>query len=272
MSALSKSASFEHCFWLQVMKDHATFIRDSLYPSEEEDIRTAKEFVHIFDSLLNELNSLSKDKVISFTKQTNQTVDKFKKFKLSIIKRHLTGNIKIHLPPTFINHMVNELEEYQLVMSYLIEGKVPPIFHELHHHIVWLADASGHAGAINDELDKVEQRLKKKSHHFAKHFDQFFIKAVELTGYLRANISSFPALNRFNNDVEVEIKLFQTFLHEIEEMELSDTILSTFSAQMADHMYREECYYLMKVAESSGAPLPDCDPLQKDRNIKEEPQ
>ncbi|SEQ14004.1 protein of unknown function [Piscibacillus halophilus] len=185
-----------------------------------------------------------------------------REFKFSIIRRQLNGEIGIHLSPTFINHMVNELEEYLLVISYLKEGEAPPIFHELHHHLVWLADAAGHAGAINDELDKVEQRLKEKSEKFAKHFDDFYIKAVELTGYLRANISSFPALNRFNDDVEVEIKLFQTFLHEVEEMELSDTVLSTFSALMADHMYREECYYLMKLAESSNTTVPDCDPTK----------
>lgn len=88
------------------------------------------------------------------------------------------------------------------------------------------------------------------------------MKASELTGYLRTNVHSFPALEKFNNDVEVEIKLFQTFLHELEEMELSHTVLSTFSALMADHMYREECYYLMKLAESRNTTPPNCDPTK----------
>ncbi|SET24238.1 protein of unknown function [Oceanobacillus limi] len=261
MADLLESAAFEHQFWLQVLGDHSRFIRDSLYPTEEEDVAIAKNFVDHFDRLLEESKSLNNN-VIAFTKQAEAAVEELKKYKFSIIKRHLNGEIGIHLSPTFINHMVNELEEYLLVISYLKEGKAPPIFHELHHHLVWLADAAGHAGAINDELDKVEQRLKEKSSTFAKHFDNFYLKAVELTGYLRANVTSFPALHRFNDDVEVEIKLFQTFLHEVEEMELSDKVLSTFSALMADHMYREECYYLTKLAESSNTLPPDCDPTK----------
>lgn len=49
--------------------------------------------------------------------------------------------------------------------------------------------ASGHAGIIQDDLDGVEKRLKHKSNEFAKHFEQFYLKAVELTGYLRTNPS-----------------------------------------------------------------------------------
>lgn len=266
MADLLKSASFEHQFWLQVLGDHARFIHDSLFPSEEKDISTARNFIQQFDQLLERAKQLSSNNVIAFTKEAETATEEMKEFKFSILRRQLSGDIGIHLSPTFLNHMVNELEEYVRVMSYLKEGKAPPIFHELHHHLLWLADASGHAGAINDELDGVEKRLKEISHEFSRHFDQFYLKAVELTGYLRANVLSFPALKRFNDDVEVEIKLFQTFLHEIEEMELSETVLSTFSALMADHMYREECYYLMKLAESTNSPPPDCDPTKPRTN------
>ncbi|WP_077624145.1 DUF2935 domain-containing protein [Sediminibacillus massiliensis] len=262
MADYLQSASFEHQFWLQVLGDHSRFIRDSLYPSETNDVQTAASFVHTFDQLLNQSKSLTTTNVIAFTKQAEAAVDQLKDFKLSIIKRKLTGKIGIHLSPTFINHMVNELEEYELVIGFLKQGEAPPVFHELHHHLLWLVDASGHAGAINDQLDGVEKRLKKKSHTFNKHFDQFYLKAIELTGYLRSNLTSFPALAKFNSNVEVELKLFKTFLHELEEMELSETVLSTFSGLMADHMAREECYYLIKLAESTGKMPPNCDPLK----------
>lgn len=72
-----------------------------------------------------------------------------------------------------------------------------------------------------------------------------------MTGYLRTNINKFPALSRFNDNVEVEMDLFLTFLNELEEMELSAEVLGTFTVSMAEHMAREEKYYLTKVAESS---------------------
>ncbi|WP_186576697.1 DUF2935 domain-containing protein [Aquibacillus kalidii] len=261
-----KSASFEHQFWLQVLGDHSRFIRDSLYPKEEQEINRAKEFVHTFDDLLERSKHLKESNAIAFTKEAETAADKLLKFKLYLLGIQLEGKIGIHLSPTFLNHTVNELEEYQLVLSYLKQGDVPPIFHELHHHLVWLVDAHGHAGIINDHLDGVEQRLKKQSKEFSKHFADFYLKAIELTGYLRSHLESFPALQKFNKDVEVEMNLFRGFLHELEELELSEKVLGTFSGLMADHMAREECYYLIKLAESSNTTPPNCDPTKPRTN------
>ncbi|MET4560369.1 hypothetical protein ABIA69_001513 [Lysinibacillus parviboronicapiens] len=253
MSNYVHHAVFEHKFWLEILKDHGQFIYDSLYPSEVEDINTANSFIHQFAQLLAFANTLNaSDEAVTFALTVDETVEQFKQFKFHILRRQLSGKIGIHLTPTFVNHMVNELEEYQNVLSYLKKGEIPPIFHELHHHLLWLLDASGHAGVINDQLDGVEKRLKQKSNTFAQHFEQFYLKAVELTGYLRSNIQSFPALTRFNKDVEIEMTLFKTFLQELEEMDLSAEVLGTFTAPMADHMWREEQYYLMKLAHASG--------------------
>ncbi|WP_082235678.1 DUF2935 domain-containing protein [Halobacillus massiliensis] len=259
-SSYENAAFFEHKFWLQILGDHARFIRDSLYPSEKATIITAEQYVAEWDNFLQKLKDRSYQDLAVFSKEIKEAAEPFREFKLNLIERHLLGRIKIHLSPTFINHMVNELEEYLRVLEYLEKGEVPPVFHELHHHSLWLLDASGHATAINDEMDGVEQRLKNKSHLFAEHFNQFYLKAVELTGYLRTNLESFPALTRFNKEVEMEMEIFKAFLRELEEMELSAEVLSTFSALMADHMAREECYYLHKLAESTGGSPPGCDP------------
>ncbi len=252
MSDYLQHAMFEHRFWLRILKDHSQFMHDSLYPSEIEDIKRANSFILQFSQLLAYVNSIDANHAVSFSLTVDEAVEQLKQFKLYMLRKQLTGNINSHLPPTFINHMVNELEEYQNVLSYLKKGEVPPIFHELHHHLLWLLDASGHAGIIHDDLDGVERRLRQKSTTFAQHFEQFYLKAVELTGYLRSNIDSFPALTRFNREVDIEMELFKTFLRELEEMELSADVLGTFTALMADHMLREEQYYLSKLAQSRG--------------------
>ncbi|MED4553298.1 DUF2935 domain-containing protein [Lysinibacillus capsici] len=250
MSNFVQHAIFEHRFWLEIMQNHAQFIHDALYPSEEEDIQRAHTYIYQFSQLLTYVPSLDDSNAVSFSVSVDDNVEQFKQFKLRLLRHQLLGDIGIHLTPTFVNHMVNELEEYQNVLGYLKKGEAPPIFHELHHHLVWLLDASGHAGIINDDLDGVEKCLKQKSHEFAQHFEQFYLKAVELTGYLRTNMNSFPALKRFSKDVELEMTLFKTFLRELEEMELSAEVLGSFTAPMADHMWREEQYYLTKLAQA----------------------
>lgn len=111
-------------------------------------------------------------------------------------------------------------------------------------------------------MDRVEKKIKKISDGYTKDFEAFYLKAVEMSGFLRTKVESFPALQKFNSDVTLEMSLFMNFLNEIEELKLSKEALGTFAALMADHMYREECYYLSKLAESTQSEKPKCDPAK----------
>ncbi|MGG3988125.1 DUF2935 domain-containing protein [Bacillus smithii] len=259
MADFEKAAKFEHGFWLQVLGDHARFIHDSLGPQEQREIDLARYFIQTFDYLLARVQV---DDLVALSNKAKEESNRLREFKLRLIERHLVGKIQIGLSPSFLNHMVNELEEYLRILDYLKNEAVPPIFHELHHHLIWLLDAAGHAGAISDNMDRVEKKIKEKSNDFTKDFEAFYLKAVEMTGFLRTNLSSFPALERFHHDASLEMKLFMNFLNEIEELGLSKQALGTFAPLMADHMLREECYYLIKVAESTELPQPNCDPTK----------
>ena len=226
MMHLEKKAGFEHRFWLQILGDDSRFIHDALAPVERKNIKIASQFIQIFDTLLGKANS---DDISQLAVIAEEETEKFRSFKLNLIEKHLLGKIKIHLSPTFINHMVNELEEYLRVLKHFKSNQNSPIYHELHHHLVWLLDAAGHAGAISSNFDQVEKRLKEKSDQYPKHFEDFYLKAVEMAGYLRTNLSTFPALEKMNVDVNLEMKLFKHFLHELEELELSAQALGIFS-------------------------------------------
>lgn len=257
VQSYTEAAAFEHRFWLQVLGDHARFLHESLAPVEKEEIETAIYFINTFDRLLGRVETTD---LIHLSMRADEEANKIREFKLELIAKMLTGKVKIHFGPTFVNHMVNEVEEYLRVLEYLKKGEVPPVFHELHHHTVWLLDAAGHAGAIQSNLDQVEKRLKAKSEKYMKHFEDFYLKAVEMTGYLRTNLTSFPALQKMNMDVSLEVRLFMKFLDELKELELTEQALGSFAPLMADHMFREECYYLTKVAEASELSSPGCDP------------
>ncbi|CAM3989859.1 DUF2935 domain-containing protein [Lederbergia lenta] len=261
MSIILKEVKFEYEFWLQVFGDHSRFILDSLGPSEKNDIAIAKTFKSNFDRLLTDARQLNTlENALKLLAQIEPQVLGLKKFKLSILEKLLFNKITFHLSPTFMNHMVNELEEFERIISYYKRKESPPIVHELHHHLLWLQDASGHAGAIEDKLDATEKAFKKKSAEFNQDFNHLYLKAVEFAGFIRTKAHHFPALDRMNNDIKLEIEAFQLFLNEILELEISEKILGNFPALMADHMFREECYYLNQLAKSSNTPEPECDP------------
>ncbi|SDI17991.1 DUF2935 domain-containing protein [Alteribacillus bidgolensis] len=256
-----RAAREEHLFWLQILGDHARFIHDTLAPSETDYIAAAQGYADLFDQLLERVRN-GGNSLEELTVRAEQAAKDIRFLKLQIIRTQLTGRIKIELTPTFINHMVNEVEEYLRILAFLIRKEVPPVCHPLHHHLIWLIDAAGHAGAITDSLDKVETALKERSKMFEKDFDHFYLKAVEMAGYLRSNVDNFPALQRMNHQVSLELHIFSCFLNELEEMGLTREMLGTLTPLMADHMAREECYYLMKVAESAHLQEPDCDPAK----------
>ncbi|KRE39798.1 hypothetical protein ASG81_17875 [Paenibacillus sp. Soil522] len=59
------------------------------------------------------------------------------------------------------------------------------------------------------------------------------------------------------------MSVFMGFLKEIEELGLSAELLSRINPLVPDHMYREECYYLLKLSESGEIPSPPCDPTAR---------
>jgi len=255
-------ALFEHQFWLQVLGDHARFIFDALSPQELQEIQRAQYFIHTFDQLLEE--SRKSPCGADLSRLTNQAyifANEIRNFKLHLIKRHLVDDIKLNLPPTFLNHMVNEVEEYIRILCFLTIKQVP-IIQPIDYHMIWLLDAAGHSAGIMGDLDMVEKDLLKKSQKFTTRFEELYIKAVEIAGYMRTGVDKFPALTRFNYQVEEELLVFKKFLRDLEALELDHKVLGTLSALMLDHMAREECYALTKLAKVTEIEQPKCDPTK----------
>lgn len=263
IEAVRRGTLFEHRFWLQILGDHSRFIYNALSTVEKDAIQKAKYFIDIFDQLLEIARSekFGDSEVYDLTLNAYRYAQEIREFKLLLLKRHLLGEIMIELPPTFINHMLNELEEYLCILNFIMTKSIPKA-NPVHHHLLWLLDGTGHAAAIDSSLDDVEKLLKERSRRFTARFEALYQKAVEIAGYLRTKQNRFPALNRFNRDAQEEMMSFVSFLEEIEEMRLHKELLGRINPLIPDHMLREECYYLTKLSSVSDIEKPDCDPAR----------
>ena len=115
-------ALFEHHFWLQILGDHSRFILGALAEEEKQNIQKAKSFIHLFDKLLEQSRmELGEVEIASLNNSAYNAACQIRTFKLDILEEQLAGKIKINIPPTFINHMVNEVEEYIFILAY-VEG------------------------------------------------------------------------------------------------------------------------------------------------------
>ncbi|SDW71310.1 DUF2935 domain-containing protein [Paenibacillus sp. PDC88] len=256
-------ALYEHRFWLQILGDHCRFIFTALSPKEKGDVATAERLINRFDTLLDEARrSDASTNISNLTYEANRATEELRNFKLYLLERQLKGKVDILLTPSFINHMVNELEEYQRILIALLEGQGVPVFHPLHYDMLWLQDAYGHAASLAADLDFAEMQLIEKSNTFQNNFKGFYLKSVEMAGYLRTHLKDFPALTKFHADIDLEMKVFMHFLAELEELELRGEVLDRINPLMPDHMYREECYYLSKLAALGEIQSPNCDPTK----------
>ena len=253
---------FEHQFWLQILGDHARFILNALSPLETDFIYQADSFRNLFDNLLQtSRRPLSDEELNSLTRQAYASAVKFRETKLNILSRQISTQIAISLPPTFINHMINELDEYLFILTSFINGNLP-VTTPIHLHLLWLLDGSGHASSIASTLDMTQKQLIKKSKKYSKKFDNLYLRSIEYNGYMRTGIYNFPALQQLNSDADELMTYFKQFLTELEVGIISDRILGTISPLVPDHMFREECYYLSKLSMVSDIKDPECDPTK----------
>lgn len=251
----------EHRFWLQIMGDHARFIFFSLAANEVEYLQRSQDFIIGFDQLLEQVNnSTNTEEFDLITKQAFQLTMQLREFKLILLSLTLISDIKIHLTSSFINDMLIELEEYITVLQTLSNNN-PVLYHPLHYHLLWLTDAIGHAASVSANLDLVEKDIIDKSNYYELQFTDLLIKATMMNGYLRTKLDNFSSLSRLNKQVEIIITSFKDFLGELRDERLNGHVLGTLFPLMADHMAREECYYLWKLTQTAGlTKKPDCNP------------
>lgn len=263
IEGLRRETLFEHRFWLQILGDHSRFILNALPSLEDQEIQRAEYFIRIFDQLLENAQSekLNDSEIDNLTLKAYRYSQEIREFKLHLLKRHLIGEIMIELPPTLINHMLNELEEYLCILNFVITKSIPKA-NSVHHHLLWLSDGVIHAAAIDRALDNMEKILKEESRSYMNGFEALYLKAVEMAGYLRTKLNSFPALTRLDKEAEEHMIAFINFLENIKELRLKKEILGTINPLLPDHMLREECYYLTKLSLVSETAKPDCDPTR----------
>jgi len=261
-NSIEEIALFEHRFWLQILGDHSRFILNSLSPKEVSLIQQTNRFINLFDDLLEKSRQpLSEEDFASLNQQAYAAAMKIREFKLSIINRQITGKITISLPPTFISHMINELDEYIFILTALMRGNIPSTG-AIHLHLLWLSDGSGHASTIASNLDITQKELIRKSKEYSKEFNNLYLRTIEYNGYTRTGICNFSALNNLNIDADKIMICFKKFLKELKEEIEQKKVLGTLTPLTLDHMFREECYYLTKLSMISDIKEPECDPTK----------
>lgn len=222
-------------FWITVVHDHLTFMKESLRGKQDKKL----------EQLLREATSLSNGGDI---RNVLDLCKRVKQVKLDLLNKVLVSTNVSTLTPTFISHMINEIDEGISILSCIDEiGSCPQENTALHLHKLWLLDAKGHAITVASLLDPTETSKIKEALKFGEQFDYLFSRCLEFIGFLRAAPKGFPRIKDLNNEADMAMNLFVGLLKELE----MNGVLGSLTKLMVNHMIMEEEYYLKKLVKFS---------------------
>lgn len=228
-------------FWLRVLQDHMIFIIKRSKQYEQQ----ARDFLNGLTELKQILMSEVPSDFSQFNEQVREIVEGIRDFKRSILS-DLVNQPQPHitLPPTFISHMLNELDKFRFIIHYVkANGEFPPA-NNLNEHTLWLLDIIGHLDGIKDNLDPVEKLLRKRLHEQKKIFKGLHHKALEFIGYFLNGVKSTRNVERLDVPSMEATILYLNLVKEILLLRSHNVALGVVDRHMLLHMIFEEIYYL----------------------------
>lgn len=229
-------------FWTDILSDHAMFQINAFSPKEERYIVEAEKFYGQFKRY-NKLITIGQN--VDMRTLESDTA-RFISFKKKIVYELLNHNIAINFSPSFINHMVNEGDEF---LNMFHSRNCPEKIQDLHLYInTWLADASGHASTLASFIDLAEAPSIKKANFFKTMFDDLIKKSSEIH-MIQKNLEIDVDTRLLAVETIEMLQEFIEFSQKIGELLNSKKLMSvgTLSSDITNHFIKEHKYFIEKI-------------------------
>lgn len=253
----------EHYFWVNILLDHAIFVRDYLSPVEVNFVEEAVAFIGRFTEVRNQLELIPKNSpvnshsMVEFSKVSAQVSYDYYQFEGKILNLQLSNKILINITPTYFNGTLNENGEYLRILQYYVNGTdyFPlPLVDLLD---LWLEDQIGHASLLNRALDGIELILKEKVDTLSKLFSAHMLKNDAIKGYLRFLPPHFPVQIAFAREVAGTVLTFNQLVEHVIKLYKGKEVINATTLRFLEHHFPESCYFLSKLS----AFVPDMETL-----------
>lgn len=244
----------EHWFWVNMLRDHAIFVRDYLSPIEEELVGKAKDFIMRFTRLRQQLEQISKDSPINsqvlmkFSKQSAQESFDYYRFEGHILNLRLNNQVNINITPTYFNGTLNENAEYLRILQYYMNGTNYPPLPLVDLLDLWLEDQLGHTALLKRSIDGVELLLLERLNTLSQLFSAHILKNEAMKGYLRFSSPHFPAQISFAREVSNSALAFNQLVEYVIKLYKGKEVLNATTLRFLEHHFPESCYFLHKLS------------------------
>ncbi|MBW7473887.1 DUF2935 domain-containing protein [Paenibacillus oenotherae] len=244
----------EHLFWLEVLEDHAHFLRDYLSPVETRWWHEAEKFIGWFREAIRQASSLPPDdtanseRMTAFARNVYPLADAYCRLEGHMQHLRLWNRVNLNLTPSYFNGTISENREYLRQLAFLMKG-VPAKPLTLTQLLdLWLEDQLGHAVLLQGLLDPVERTLGAEADKYAAQFSSYLVKNRAMQGYLRFTPPGFPSEIKFASEVLGTVKAFYEFVQRIVAQYRHAQLLSKSTLRFLEHHFPESCYFMRKLA------------------------
>lgn len=244
----------EHSFWLEMLQDHAYFVRDGLPANETEYVKIAKQFIAFYDDLLGNLQSIPRQagyqdsQMIDFSRKAWKVAKNYYDFEGTLQSLRIDNKINLNLSPTYLNGTLSENQEYLRILSYLVQGQEPVRLSATQLMDLWLEDQLGHAVLFENLLDPIEVGANLAAQEFKRRFQLYIVQNHHLKNYLRVKQPGFARQQEFIYEVGMTTLEMNQFIKNMVGKYKENTLLSKSNLRFLEHHFPETCYFLAQLS------------------------
>lgn len=244
----------EHLFWLEILQDHAYFVRDHLSVSEVEYVQTAEQYIYLFGDLLKQLNSLppnllhSNPALIEFSIKAWPVAKGYYDFEGALQALRIENAVNLNLSPTYLNGTLGENQEYLRILTYLMKGKEPVPLNLIQLMDLWLEDQLGHAVLFKNLLDPIEIMVSKQTDLYIAKYQAFIVQNHHFKGYLRFKEPGFARQADFALEVGKTTLEMNQFIYAMTMKYRENKLLNKETLRFLVHHFPETCYFIKKLS------------------------
>jgi hypothetical protein len=244
----------EHLFWLEMLQDHAYFVRDHLSPAEVQYVNTAQQYINSFGELLSLLNTIPRTAqyadplMVEFAYKVWPVAKGYLDFEGHLQALRIDNNVALNLSPTYFNGTQIENSEYLRILTQLAEGKEPAPLPLPDLLDLWLEDQLGHAALFENMLDPIEAMTKRQAEAYISKYQLFIVQNHHMKGYLRVKEMGFARQREFVYEVgKTTIEMNRFILSMVNKFK-GDQLLNKTDLRFLEHHFPETCYFLKKLS------------------------
>lgn len=244
----------EHLFWLEILQDHAYFVRDHLSPAEIKWVQLADSYIHSFGEVLNRLKQLdpqlpfSANEMIHFSRMALEFSTNYYQFESYMQYLRLQNLVNLNLTPTYLNGTLSENREYLRILHYYAQGQDYPPMPLVDLLDLWLEDQVGHAVLLRNILDPIEVGVTSRAEQFISLFRGFILQNFHIKGFLQVMPHGLPRLDRLARDVGRASIELNHFIFEVVHMFKETEVLNRTTLRFLEHHFPESCYFIKKLS------------------------